>query len=267
MTSCEIVVEPGACHDGSLDRMRWLMDFASLAGATAFKPQFWSNSDRLADRRNMTPSDPYLAIYRRYQMPVEWWSVLKAEAVRQRLALFGTVYLPEDVPVVAPWVEALKISSFESGDRGLVEACQKTGKPLILSTGMTDDDPPYITPHLLHCVSAYPAPLDALNLSVLHATEDPWEGGYIKSIYLGFSDHSADVRVGAWAVAAGAKMLEVHLRLDDTDPANPDVASALSPADLQVYIKNVRDCERAMGDGLKRVQAAEAPMLRYRVRS
>ena len=82
----------------------------------------------------------------------------------------------------------------------------------------------------------------------------------------GYSDHTHDVLTGALAIAAGARILEVHFRLNDTDPANPDYATALSPGQLKDYISLVRKAELMMGDGIKRPQPAEAEMMKYRVK-
>lgn len=261
MSRVEVIVEPGSCADGSLDRMLALCDLAAEAGATAFKPQFYSDPDRLADRRHMAADNPYRAIYRRYQMPFDWLPVIAERCQARGLEMFCTVYLHNDVRTVAPFVSAFKVSSFESGEHEslLLDACDLHKHRVIVSHGMSEDCG-YQADSNLHCVSAYPAPLDSLNLSVVGVADNCGN-----RFFDGYSDHSADVRVGAWAVAAGARILEVHARLDDTDPANPDYATALSPAQLREYIANVRDCEKAMGDGVKRVQDAERPMLEYRV--
>ena len=83
----------------------------------------------------------------------------------------------------------------------------------------------------------------------------------------GFSDHSRDVRAGAWAVAAGAEVIETHFRLLDCDPTNKDYAVSFTPAELAEYVRNIRDCETALGDGVKRVMDAENEMLKFKVKS
>jgi sialic acid synthase SpsE len=105
----------------------------------------------------------------------------------------------------------------------------------------------------LHCVSAYPCPLDEANLGAI-----PRGGGY--------SDHTRCVQTGGLAVAAGAVVLEVHYRLEDTSPACPDYVVALAPVELAAYTDFARVAYRARGSGQKVPQVAELDMLPYRVR-
>jgi N,N'-diacetyllegionaminate synthase len=73
------------------------------------------------------------------------------------------------------------------------------------------------------------------------------------------------VLTGALAVACGATIVEVHFRLDETRKDNPDFAHSLSPGNLTTYIANIRKAERMLGDGVKKVEASEVPMLQHRV--
>jgi sialic acid synthase SpsE len=180
------------------------------------------------------------------------------------------------VAAVHPFVDFHKLSSFEAMDRAMLDAHEDVGGRLIISTGMCDEaDVAFLDGwrkrgrnvtrrvDLLHATSAYPAPLESLNLKAL---EQPWCDG--------LSDHSRDTRTGAWAAALGAKVIEVHLRLDDTDSANPDYAAALSPEEFKTYVDGARwpltvryQDEAVIGDGRKRLQESEAAMSAYRVRT
>jgi N,N'-diacetyllegionaminate synthase len=106
---------------------------------------------------------------------------------------------------------------------------------------------------VLHCVSGYPTPLEQVNLTVLRRW---WCDG--------FSDHTANPLTGALAVAAGAKVLEVHFRLDETATDNPDYPVSLSPGGLRSYIYLARRAAEAMGDGIKRVMPSEEKNRRHR---
>ena len=249
-----IIAEAGSCHDGQFRRALDLIQVAKAAEADACKFQYWSSPERLAERRNAAD---YLDVYRRYQMPREWLEPLAAQCAHDGLEFMCTTYLPEDIPVVAPFVKRFKVASFEAGDERFLQAHTVYQKPLIVSTGMSGGllavGVPYPT-EVLHCVSSYPAPLDQANLGVLR-----------NPAYAGYSDHTRHVLTGAFAVCAGARILEVHFRLDDTDTSNPDYGTALSPSELGEYVANVRLAERMMGDGVKKPQPAEADMMRYRV--
>lgn len=282
-----IIAEPGGSHDGNLDTMRRLIDVAASCGADVYKSQWTSSAETMCARRH---APEYLDDYRKLQYPLAWHGDLAAYAHSLGLRYGCSTYIPGDPTAVAPFVDYLKIASFEAEDQAfyreviLAKACisplasqaytgwSVSGRiaPVIVSTGMQDSVARewriwdhrkcYAPLHVLHCVSAYPAPVSSLNLS-LCSGNGQYDG---EPCYTGLSDHSHDVRVGAWAVAAGARVLEAHYRLDDCDPANKDYAVAFTPAEFAEYIRNVRDVEAAMGDGIKRIQPAEEPMLRYR---
>jgi N,N'-diacetyllegionaminate synthase len=251
-----IIAEAGSCHDGSLEKALRLVGIAAARLADAVKFQFWSSAEALAERRH---APEYVETYERYQLPAEWLPELKARADALGIEFMCTTYLPGDIATVAPFVRRFKVASFELGDGAFLAAHERFGKPVIASTGMASDDEAYYRPavprfDVLHCVSAYPAPIEDLNLSLL--TGPP---------FTGFSDHSRHLLAGAIAVACGARILEVHFRASDTDPDNPDFLTAFSAFELHEYIQNVRDAERMLGDRRKRLMPSEVAMARYRV--
>ncbi len=281
MSRTLIIAEPGGTHEGGLDLMHRLIDVAADCGADVFKSQWTSNAQAMCDRRH---APEYLADYFKLQYPIGWHGDLRAHAVGRGLQYACSVYVPGDPTLIAPFVDFIKISSFEASDAALfVEAMwalpAQSNLPMsavetarvIVSNGMNDErmfawtarrDGSVRYPRaVLHCVSSYPTPLAALNLS-LCSGNGRRDG---EPLFYGFSDHSHDVRVGAWAVCSGAAILETHFRLDDCDPANKDYAVAFTPVEFTTYIQNVRDAEAALGDGVKRIQPAEEPMLKYRV--
>ena len=85
-----------------------------------------------------------------------------------------------------------------------------------------------------------------------------------QDLQLGFSDHTRSPLAGAVAVGAGASVIEFHLRLDETDPRNPDFAVSRSPEEARVYVEHIRQAEVLMGDGKKRIMPEEEPMLAYK---
>ena len=207
----------------------------------------------------------YLDAYRLIAYPFEWHYELAADAHERGLQYIVSIYLERDVEPVARIADALKCASFESRDTRFLGLLAATRKPVYVSTGMQTlaeamTAAAYATT-LFHCTSAYVAPLDSLNLRAIRTLQAK------VGVPVGYSDHSANVLTGALAVAAGAEALEVHVRLDDCDPANADYAVSLSPARLADYIHFVRVAERAMGDGIKQPQPAEAAMRRYQVRT
>jgi N,N'-diacetyllegionaminate synthase len=119
---------------------------------------------------------------------------------------------------------------------------------------------------LMHCVSAYPTPLAQLNLSAI-GTSYAAPLGPARRL-TGFSDHSGILQAGAWAVAAGATVVEAHMRLPDTEQGNPDAGSFAFPPDaFAQYVTAIRSVERALGSGRKELQPCEGAMQHYRMRA
>jgi sialic acid synthase SpsE len=244
----------GSCHDGDITRAFKLITAAKDAGCDAVKAQWWSSAERLAERRN---AQKYLPVYQKYKVPDVWLSWLHLACVANGIEFMCTAYLPEDIQFVDLWVKRFKVASFEATDTTFLEAHKEYKKEIIVSTGMSGDWSKLMTWDytLLHCVSAYPTPIDQANIGVMY-------GGW----FHGYSDHTHNVLTGALAVAAGAKIIEVHFRLDDTDPENPDYTTALSPGQLKDYVYLIRQAEVMMGTGVKEPQPAESEMMRYRVK-
>ena len=252
MRACYIIAEAGSCHDGSADRAFELICIAAECGANAVKFQYWSDSKALARARHDANLE---AFYEPYRMPQSWLAVLKAEADLQHLDFLCTVYLASDIQYVAPLVAKFKIASPDALNLPFITAHRQYEKKIIVSVGMlTEAELDEVSTEYtrLHCVSAYPCPLEQVNL------------GAIRQYDLdGFSDHTGDPCMGAWAYLAGANVLEVHVRAEDTKKTNPDYPHALSPPLLKAYIANVRQAQEAWGSGVKITQPAEADTRKY----
>ena len=279
MKRVEVIAETASCHDGSLDKALRLIGTAKGLGASTVKFQFWSNPDQLADLRHVGPD--YRDIYRRYAMPEAWLPVLAGEATAHGLEFLCTAFLIEDLPIVAPYIRRWKVSSFEASDTEFFRAVMTYERPILVSTGMhSREDVEHlfrmVSSHqsavtLLHCTSAYPCPPSAANLAMLLGQQHVrayarwashvWER---EDNMWGFSDHTRSPLAGAVAVGAGARVVEFHLRLYDTDTNNPDFAVSRSPGEARIYVENIRQAEVLMGDGEKRVMPEEGPMLAYK---
>jgi sialic acid synthase SpsE len=227
---------------------------AAEAGCNAWKAQFWSNPARMRARRHM-PHDAQN--YTTGSIASHWLALLKRECVDHNIAFACSVFLPEDVAVLDPYVDVWKISSFEALDDELCQAVAdvRGERPWFISTGMQDerDVPASRWPAIrLHCVSAYPAPLEEANLGAI----EPHEG---------YSDHTRCIYTGGLAVAAGADYLEVHYRLQQTPTTCPDYPVALSPTQLAQYVDFARTAALARGSGDKVPQDCERDNMRYRV--
>lgn len=261
-----VIAEPGCTHEGKLDEMLSLIDMAAAAGADAYKGQWTSDADALCAKRR---APDYRPSYGWLQYPAEWHARL-ALRCRSRGIQYGcTVYLPEDISVIDEHVSFYKVSAFEAMDHVLADAyldrLDGNQKRLYVSLGMGASDTfgskrPLDSNVLariwpLRCVSAYPAPLESLYLRQL------WEGHL-----LGLSDHTTpdQILTGALAVAAGASVIERHIRLESASPSNPDYAVAMSAHPFTQYVSYIRLAEVAVGDGdVPEIHPSEEPMLQF----
>jgi sialic acid synthase SpsE len=235
---------------------------AKAAGADAVKFQWTSDPQLMAERRKVLP-DTYTIL----AWPAAWLPLLAKECERVDIEFMCSVFIPQDVATIAPFVQRFKIASLESHDRELLETCWRQQKPVVQSLGVLDIKeigPAYIDDNLslLHTTAAYPCPLSSVNLRVLQMR---FTCAGNPRVFQGFSDHTGDTLTGALAVAAGAEIIEVHFRLDETRKDNPDYLHSHSPNRLVEYVMNVRKTEIMLGDGVKKIEDCEKPLLKHRV--
>ena len=233
--------------------LRLLHDCAE-AGASAVKVQWTSDAAKMARRRKVAAE-----AYAPLAWPINWHAVLADEAHDHGMQYIVTVFLPEDVAAVHPFADRYKVASLEWRSGSLRDALDNQDKPVIYSVGGSDGgelrgafrEKDWV----LHCTSAYPCPPCDMNLAVLD-----------DQTYEGLSDHSGRVETGAFAVMRGAKVLEVHVRLFETPPKNPDHPHSLDPAQFDQYVSFVHLAEMMVGDGKKRVMPSERGIRKHRVR-
>lgn len=247
-----VIAEAGSCHEGSLEKALQLVAVAQSAGADAAKFQFWSSPSHMRERRGVPAP-----AYDQGSVEADWLEPLKKECHDRGLLFSASVFLPEDVPTLAPYVDYWKISSFEARDRTLTRRIPADSRILFVSTGMMKEHELGYLPRRgirLHCVSAYPCPPYEANLAAIERGQ-------------GYSDHTRCVFTGAFAVSAGADFLEVHYRLADTSKDCPDYVVSLDPDGLMKYIGLAREAMKMRGDGRKEPQMAEQENMRFRVTS
>jgi sialic acid synthase SpsE len=274
-----VIAEPGGTHEGQLDTMLALVEAAAEAGANVYKATWIADVPRVLDQRHITDPterDYYARVYAWHAWPIGWHDTLRARCHESGLLYGCTTHTREAVRIVAPYVDLHKVASFEAMHRPLLDAHEDAGGHLVISTGMlTAEEVRFLDGwrkrgnnlnrrvDLLHCTSAYPAPLEDMNLQVC---AQAWCDG--------LSDHSKHVSVGSAAAALGARVIEAHLRLDDCDPENPDYAVAFDPDEFERYVTEIRlerlmdwaaGSELVLGDGQKRPMPSEQVMSQYRV--
>ena len=268
-----VIADIGACHDGSIINMIDAIYEAQQIGVSALKFQWTSDADRMARRRGAATEDGYAGIYAKYlQWPARWMLALAQRCRDAGLDFMCTAFLPEDVAAVAPEVARFKIASFEAEDPEMYVAHEPYGQPVIVSLGMGARAPEAAAAlgtrlRFLRCTSSYPAPVESLGLRAIGRFGGSSLSGTDYGL-CGFSDHSdpALTSTGAIAVAAGAEIVEAHLRLSTTRPENPDYPHAMTTEQFAEYVRHIRFAERCLGgDTAGLAHPSERPMARYRV--
>lgn len=192
------------------------------------------------------------SLYKKTDTPWEWLPQLQEYAYSLGLGFFST---PSDIEGVdfleSIDVPAYKISSFEITDIELIEKVARTGKPIIMSTGIADEDDINLAVQtcrnignenilLMKCTSSYPAPIDAANLSMIPDMKERF------GCRIGLSDHSMGSIVASTAVALGAEMIEKHFILDRR-LGGPDSAFSMEPDEFKEMVQSIRNVEKCLG--------------------
>lgn len=268
---CFIIAEAGVNHDGDVERAKRLIDVAAEAKADAVKFQTWRPGEitgRYAYKVNYLESTTEAAESRyelscRLALPFPVFRELKAHAERRGILFLST---PDGFDSLAFLVGELdmpivKIGSTEVTHLQYLEAIGRTGRPAILSTGLStlgEVEKAVATLRrggtrdltLLHCTSEYPAPDDQMNLRAMITLRDAF------GLPVGLSDHSRGVEASLAAVAMGATVVEKHFTLDRSLPG-PDHQASLDGPELACLVSSIRRVEAMLGDGIKRPTAAE----------
>jgi N-acetylneuraminate synthase len=255
-----IVAEMSGNHNGEIARALKLIDAAKAAGADAVKLQTYTadtitidhDSPEFRVHGGLWDGRRLYELYQEAHTPWDWHRELFAHARSIGIEIFSSPFDPTAVELLdelgAP---AFKIASFELIDIPLIELCARTGKPLVMSTGLAS--PQEITEAveaarnagdggiiLLHCTSAYPAPPSDMNLRTLQHLAD--EHGVV----VGLSDHTLGVAASVAAVALGACFIEKHFTLSRAE-GGVDSDFSLEPDELARLVKESRDAWDALG--------------------
>ena len=265
---CFVIAEAGANHNRDLGMGKALIDVAAEAGADAVKFQTYS-AETLYSRH--TPRFSYLEgvsdrdtwdLIKSIELPREWQAVLAAHARARGIAFLSTPFDHRAVDELAALgVPAYKIASFEIVDLPLIAHAAARGRPMILSTGLAtyEDIADAVAAcdaagnrevALLQCASLYPAPPARMNLRAMATMRAAF------GVPVGLSDHSLGIHVAVAAAGLGAAIVEKHFTLDRSLPG-PDHPFAVEPRELGEMIRQIREVEAALGDGMKLGPAPE----------
>jgi sialic acid synthase SpsE len=261
-----VIAEIGLNHSGSVDRALALVDAAAWAGASAIKLQSLF-ADRLVASTCPAPAHvdatSLREFFAQFELSFEAHREVVERARAQGLAVMTTPFAEDIIPALeAIGFDGYKIASGDLTYDGLIAAVARTGKPVVISTGMSNvseirhalavaEQSGNDALALLHCVSAYPALGAAQNLKAIRSLID------LFSLPTGLSDHGSGLASAVAAATLGACVYERHLVLDgDADAIDRAVSS--TPSDLRAIVTAMEAARTALGTGAKVCQPAEA---------
>lgn len=248
-----IVAEISASHNGSLEKAKELISLAAWSGATAVKLQTFTADDMTIKGAHKISNGPWAGkdlhqLYQQAHTPLKWHKELFDYAARVGLVCFSSPFSVEAVDFLENLdCPIYKIASFEMNDKRLIERCAATGKPIIISTGMATGTEIKTAAFnargasditLLHCVSAYPTPVDQANLLRINKLK---MFGYP----VGFSDHTLSLTLPSIAIALGATVIEKHIKMPD-DKESPDASFALEPHQFKIMVDTIKETRAAL---------------------
>ncbi len=272
-----LIAEISGNHNGSIDRAKELIKLAQTNGANCVKIQTYTpdtmtiKSDKEDFIINGGLWDGYKLwdLYDWAQTPYEWQMDLFNYAKSIDMTIISTPFDETAVDLL----ESLdcpfyKIASFELTDLPLIKYVAETNKPIILSTGMANEDEisdainivkkygngDFI---LLHCVSGYPTPVDQINLNTITLLRNKY------NCHVGLSDHTLGNTSAVLSVALGAKVIEKHFTFKRSE-GGPDAEFSMEPDELKDLSSSIKMAHKALGKGSFEMKSAEESNIKFR---
>ncbi len=265
---CYVVAEIGINHNGDLALAKRLIDVAVNCGCSAVKFQKRTvdvvyTAEELRRPRESPFGETNGELKRALEFGADQYAEIDAHCRQKGIVWFASPWDEASVDFLERFdVPCHKVASASLTDDHLLRHIRATGKPIILSTGMSTmaqiDHAVEVLGSgqliLLHATSTYPASYDELNLKVIPALAQRFH------VPVGYSGHETGIASSVAAVALGAAMVERHLTLDRAMWGS-DQAASLEPNGMQRLVRDIRLVETSMGDGRKRLFEREIPIM------
>ena len=255
-----IIAEMSANHNGDLPAAFSIIDAAKVAGADAVKIQTYTpdtitlnaQTDDFVIKGGLWHGRTLYDLYQEAHTPWDWHKPLFEHAKKEGITIFSSPFDQTAIDLLEDLnAPAYKIASFEAIDLPLIRYAASTGKPMIISTGMADEEEiseaidaakssGCTDLAILHCVSGYPAPAEDYNLATISDMIEKF------GLVTGLSDHTLDNTTAIASVALGASIIEKHFTLD-RDGGGPDDSFSLEPAEMAALCKDTKTAWSALG--------------------
>lgn len=265
---CFIVAEIGINHNGSIDNAKKMIDIALTTGCDAVKFQKRTvdivyTKEELSKERKSIYGNTNGDLKRGLEFGVNEYKEIDAYCKAKGIMWFASCWDETSVDFMTSFdIPCYKIASASLTDDNLLRHTRKTGKPIILSTGMSTMEQIRHAVDILgeenlmlyHCTSTYPSDSDEMNLNVIKTLKKEFD------CPVGYSGHERGVTPSVVAVALGANSVERHITLDRTNWGT-DQAASLEMAGLFHMVRDIRQIPTILGDGKKVVYPRELPII------
>lgn len=259
-----IIAEAGVNHNGSIEIARKLVDEAALAGADAVKFQTFkaenlvSKDAKKADYQMETTdgNESQFDMLKKLELTPDMHRELIEYCSQKKIMFLSTPFDIDSLQYLLQCgIEIIKIPSGEITNYPYLREVGRTGRPVILSSGMSGLDEVKAAVNVLqeygsrditvlHCNTEYPTPYSDVNLKAMLTIKEAL------GVSVGYSDHTSGIGVPIAAAALGADVIEKHFTLDK-NMDGPDHKASLEPHELREMIRQIRNIELALGDGQK----------------
>ena len=272
-----IIAEMSANHNGNIGTAKKTIAMAKKMGADAVKIQTYtpdtltikSSKDDFNIKGGLWDGYNLYELYQEAHTPFEWHQELFEYAEKVGITIFSTAYDETAVDLLEELGNpAYKIASFEAIDLPLIKYVALTNKPIIISTGMANQEEISEALQvaqdngsgeviLLHCVSGYPAPVDQVNLATIKDMEERFQ------VITGLSDHTMGTSVSIAGVALGACVIEKHVCLSREDKG-VDSSFSMEPQELEELCVDSKIAWKAIGNASYDIKDIEKENIKYR---
>lgn len=270
MNSIFVIAEAGVNHNGDIEIAKKLVDEAALAGADAVKFQTFKAENLVCKNagkaeyqlETTNKAESQFDMLKKLELTPEMHTQLIEYCKKRNIMFLSTPFDIDSLRyLIACGVDIVKIPSGEITNYPLLREVGKTGKRVILSSGMstleeTESAVKVLTDNgckdiiVLHCNTEYPTPYHDVNLKAMLTLKEQL------GVRVGYSDHTQGIEIPIAAAALGAEVIEKHFTLDK-NMEGPDHKASLEPDELRAMVQAIRNIELALGDGEKKPSESE----------